>query len=159
MDPLSSTGRNKHLIVVGEISKSARQDKFSDAPFYFTTGVLTHCLALATNFGPCLRVASSAVCCKRRTLHMVVAGKQQLFLEMRFCPEHVFRAPNLGPDRLDPDRFVQEAAAPRATGRFKKEDTRAWQVLQHAPALVPFEDRARLFQTKVAETRYALGLL
>uniref|UniRef100_A0A6S8NUX6 HECT-type E3 ubiquitin transferase n=1 Tax=Dunaliella tertiolecta TaxID=3047 RepID=A0A6S8NUX6_DUNTE len=71
----------------------------------------------------------------------------------RFCPEHVFRAPNLGPDRLDPDRFVQEAAAPRATGRFKKEDTRAWQVLQHAPALVPFEDRARLFQTKVAETR------
>ena len=49
---------------------------------------------------------------------------------------------------------MQEAAAPRATGRFKKEDTRAWQVLQHAPALVPFEDRARLFQTKVAESRH-----
>ncbi|KXZ44858.1 hypothetical protein GPECTOR_61g811 [Gonium pectorale] len=65
-----------------------------------------------------------------------------------FCPTETFHA-----TALAPDRFLTEAASSRSNAGREDGSSRVWQVLRHAPYLVPFADRARLFQLMVGKER------
>ncbi|PSC67747.1 E3 ubiquitin-ligase UPL6 [Micractinium conductrix] len=81
-----------------------------------------------------------------------------------FAPAEAFQA-----DALPADRFVAEVAAAAAAGTALADGAsagggaegapggggRAWGLLSYAPFLVPFRDRARLFQAVVAAQRAA----
>ncbi|GFR51002.1 hypothetical protein Agub_g13328, partial [Astrephomene gubernaculifera] len=66
----------------------------------------------------------------------------------QFCPTEAFHA-----SALAPERFLTEAATSRSNAGREDGSSRVWQVLHHAPYLVPFADRARLFQMMVAKDR------
>ncbi len=51
-----------------------------------------------------------------------------------FAPTEAFHAPG-----LVPERFLQEAAASRSCTGQHEDAERVWQVLQHAPSLIPFQ--------------------
>ncbi|GIL88261.1 hypothetical protein Vretimale_14138 [Volvox reticuliferus] len=65
-----------------------------------------------------------------------------------FCPTDAFHA-----TALAPDWFFTEANSTRSHAGREDGSTRVWQVLRHAPYLVPFSDRARLFQQMVGKER------
>ncbi|GLC57434.1 hypothetical protein PLESTB_001224100 [Pleodorina starrii] len=65
-----------------------------------------------------------------------------------FCPTEAFHA-----TALAPDWFFTEANSSRSHAGREDGSSRVWQVLRHAPYLVPFADRARLFQQMVAKER------
>ncbi|GIL56261.1 hypothetical protein Vafri_11597 [Volvox africanus] len=65
-----------------------------------------------------------------------------------FCPTDAFHA-----TALAPDWFFTEANSSRSHAGREDGTTRVWQVLRHAPYLVPFSDRARLFQQMVGKER------
>ncbi|PNH10256.1 E3 ubiquitin-protein ligase [Tetrabaena socialis] len=65
-----------------------------------------------------------------------------------FCPTEAFHA-----TALAPDRFLTEASTVRSNAGREDGSSRVWQVLEHAPYLVPFADRARLFQLMVGKER------
>jgi len=70
----------------------------------------------------------------------------------RFAPPEGFLA-----EGLSHDRFATEAesslAARGGWGSACASSSRAWAVLQHAPCLVPFQQRARVFQVLVFDDR------
>lgn len=67
-----------------------------------------------------------------------------------FAPPEVFYA-----EGIVPERFRSEVASGVATGRGAEESdgSRAWAVLSSAPYLVPFLERARIFQRLVSAER------
>lgn len=67
-----------------------------------------------------------------------------------FAPPEAFQA-----DGLPSDRFQSEVQAATAAGRALSEEGsgRAWGLLAFAPYLVPFRERAKLFQAVVAQVR------
>ncbi|PRW45057.1 E3 ubiquitin- ligase UPL6 [Chlorella sorokiniana] len=67
-----------------------------------------------------------------------------------FAPAEAFQA-----DALPAERFQSEVQAATAAGRGLDEEGagRAWGLLAHAPYLVPFRERAKLFQAVVAQER------
>ncbi|GAX81158.1 hypothetical protein CEUSTIGMA_g8591.t1 [Chlamydomonas eustigma] len=65
-----------------------------------------------------------------------------------FAPPATFHAVG-----LLTEQFLQEALNSRLPSGELNERARVWQMLRHAPCLVPFQDRARFFQTEVAEDR------
>ncbi|KAG2447722.1 hypothetical protein HYH02_007182 [Chlamydomonas schloesseri] len=65
-----------------------------------------------------------------------------------FCPTEAFHA-----TALAPDRFLTEASSSRSSAGREDGTSRVWQVLAAAPYLVPFADRARLFQVMVGKER------
>jgi ubiquitin-protein ligase E3 C len=69
-----------------------------------------------------------------------------------FAPAEAFAA-----DGLPPERFHAEVAAGAAAGRDAEDPgaSRAWGLLAHAPFLVPFVDRARVFARLVGAEREA----
>lgn len=54
-------------------------------------------------------------------------------------------------------RFLTEASSSRSSAGREDGTSRVWQVLAHAPYLVPFADRARLFQLMVGKEREVSG--
>ncbi|KAG2492353.1 hypothetical protein HYH03_009301 [Edaphochlamys debaryana] len=65
-----------------------------------------------------------------------------------FCPTAAFHA-----TALAPERFLTEASTHRSAAGREDGTARVWQVLRHAPPLVPFAERARLFQLMVGKER------
>lgn len=65
-----------------------------------------------------------------------------------FAPTEAFQA-----DALPGERFQSEMQAGTAAGRQLTEEGsgRAWGLLSFAPVLVPFRERAKLFQAVVAQ--------
>ncbi len=57
------------------------------------------------------------------------------------------------PSHLAGCRFLTEASSSRSSAGREDGTSRVWQVLAHAPYLVPFADRARLFQVMVGKER------
>lgn len=98
-----------------------------------------------------------------------------------FCPSDVFHAPSLaaaperfyieatasgvlpnmregagtdgGGDHAIADGWAASAGQGAGAGAGQEDGGRVWRVLRYAPVLVPFEERARLFQGMVAEER------
>lgn len=93
--------------------------------------------------------ASPHALCNLRT------SKQQLRLCALFPP---FARPLLRrrPTAEPPSslsRFLTEASSSRSSAGREDGSCRVWRVLEAAPALVPFAERARLFQLMVARER------
>ncbi|MEW5297235.1 MAG: hypothetical protein WDW36_000459 [Sanguina aurantia] len=65
-----------------------------------------------------------------------------------FCPPEAFTA-----EGLVPERFMQEASGSRLVGGGVDGGARVWRLLRCAPGLVPFQERARLFQGEVSMDR------
>ncbi|EFN56484.1 hypothetical protein CHLNCDRAFT_57693 [Chlorella variabilis] len=83
------------------------------------------------------------------------AGKLMGQLHSRNC-RHAFAPPEAFQiDALPADRFQSEIQAGTAAGRHLSEagSGRAWGLLAFAPFLVPFRERAKLFQAVVAQER------
>ncbi|KAG1656674.1 hypothetical protein FOA52_016018 [Chlamydomonas sp. UWO 241] len=68
--------------------------------------------------------------------------------DRRLAPPAAFHAPGLASER-----FMSEASSNRGAGGEPDSSARVWSLLGHAPALIPFSERARLFQAEVSSDR------
>ncbi|KAK9914927.1 hypothetical protein WJX75_002372 [Coccomyxa subellipsoidea] len=69
---------------------------------------------------------------------------------VQFAPPQAFQAEDLPPARFHTEVKV---AAASVGGLMEAKHTRVWSILTHAPFLVPFEERARVFQTVISSDR------
>eukprot|EP00879_Flechtneria_rotunda_P004018 GHRR01004259.1.p1 GENE.GHRR01004259.1~~GHRR01004259.1.p1 ORF type:complete len:730 (+),score=344.71 GHRR01004259.1:50-2191(+) len=67
----------------------------------------------------------------------------------------VVRADSFGFDAEDPVQQLRRTAVFQGAGGGAGAGSRVWLVLQHAPCLIPFQDRVKLFQSVVADAKEA----
>lgn len=73
-----------------------------------------------------------------------------------FCPVHAFHAENIVSERFF-DEVAQRLGGQLTSSLTSGSVDRGWRVLTIAPALIPFQDRARVFQHVVAMDREHYG--